>query len=156
MNLRPYQPQDCEAVLAVWHQAATIAHSFLPADHFVHERVAIATQYLPVTETWVYEHQGHIVGFMSLLNDEVSSEVGGLFVDPQWQGRGVGRALMDHALGLKGELTVAVFERNFQGRGFYERYGFGETGRSHYGDTGLTLVHMQYPFPPSPDQPKRP
>ncbi|PZV06597.1 MAG: GNAT family N-acetyltransferase [Leptolyngbya sp.] len=154
MSLQPYRPQDCEAVLEVWQRAATIAHSFLPADHFAQERIAIATQYLPVAETWVYEHQGHIVGFVSLVNDEGSSEVGGLFVAPAWQGRGLGRALMDHAVALKGALTVAVFEQNAMGRGFYDRYGFRETGRSHHDDTGLTLVQMQYPFPRSPDQPE--
>ncbi|PSR16081.1 GNAT family N-acetyltransferase [filamentous cyanobacterium CCP3] len=151
MSLRPYQPQDCEAVLDVWQRAATVAHSFLPAAHFAQERLAIATQYLPMAETWVYEHQGQIAGFVSLLNAEASSEVGGLFVDPPWQGRGVGRALMDHAVALKGALMVTVFEQNALGRRFYGRYGFGETGRSRHDDTGLPLVRMQYPFPRSPN-----
>ena len=151
MSLRPYRPQDCETVLDVWQRAATIAHSFLPAAHFAQERLAIASQYLPTVETWVYEHQGQIVGFVSLLNAEGGSEVGGLFVEPRWQGRGVGRALVDHALGLKGKLTVAVFAQNARGRSFYGRYGFGETGRSRHDDTGLILVQMQYPFARSPD-----
>lgn len=148
MTLRPYHPQDCDALLDVWQRSATIAHAFLPAEHFAQERLAIAQRYLPVAETWVAEHQGQVAGFIALLGDEV----GGFFVDPVCQGQGLGRALMDYALELRGALTVEVFEQNAIGRRFYQRYGFGEIGRSRHGDTGLTLLRMQYPFPDSVDQ----
>lgn len=152
MSLRPYQTQDCAALLEVWYRSAALAHRFLPAAHFAQERLAIATQYLPVAETWVYEHQGRIVGFVSLIEAEGGSEVGGLFVDPDWQGRGIGQALMNHAVARKGTLTVAVFEQNALGQRFYERYGFVEIGRSRHSETGFSLVHMQYRFPHSPAQ----
>lgn len=155
MSLRPYQTQDCAALVEVWHRAATVAHHFLPAAHFAQERMAIATQYLPMAETWVYEHRGQIIGFVSLLNgaEDDGSEVGGLFVDPDWQGQGIGQALMNQAVALKKTLTVAVFEQNAIGRRFYKRYGFVETGRSHHPNTGFSLVHMQYPAPHSCDAP---
>jgi putative acetyltransferase len=152
MNLRPYQPPDCEVLLEVWYRSAALAHSFLPAAHFAQERIAIATQYLPMAETWVYEQRGQIVGFVSLLNgtggdgshEDSRSEVGGLFVDPDWQGQGIGQALMNQAVALKGILTVAVFEQNAIGRRFYDRYGFVEIGRTRHPETGFSLVQMQY------------
>lgn len=148
MNLRPYQPQDCEPLLEVWYRSAALAHSFLPAAHFAQEHLSIATQYLPTAETWVYEHRGQIVGFVSLLNgaedDDGGSEVGGLFVDPDWQGQGIGQTLMNQAAALKGTLTVSVFEQNAIGRRFYDRYGFVEIGRSRHPETGFSLVKMQY------------
>jgi putative acetyltransferase len=61
------------------------------------------------------------------------------------QGKGVGRALMDHALQLKGALDVEVFAQNVIGRRFYERYGFVETGRSTHTDTNETLIRMELP-----------
>lgn len=149
MSLRPYQTQDCAALIEVWNRAATVAHPFLPAAHVAQERIDIATQYLPIAETWVYEHRGQIIGFVSLLNgvEDGGSEVGGLFVDPDWQGQGIGQALMNQAAALKGTLTVAVFEQNAIGRRFYKRYGFVEIGRSHHSETGFLLLHMQYSAP---------
>lgn len=148
MNLRPYHPLDCEDLLEVWYRSAALAHSFLPAAHFAQERIAIATQYLPKAETWVCEQRDQIVGFVSLLNrvgnDAGGSEVGGLFVDPDWQGQGIGQALMNQAVALKGTLTVAVFEQNAIGRRFYDRYGFVEIGRTRHPETGFSLVQMQY------------
>lgn len=140
MAIRRYQPEDQAALLDLWQRAATIAHHFLPADHFVQEREAIATQYLPVAETWVYEYQGQVVGFISLLG----FTVGGFFVDPAAQCNGFGRALMDHAARLKGDLEVEVFEENAIGRRFYNRYGFLTVGDSVHAETGKSLVRMRY------------
>lgn len=139
MTIRPYQETDQTALLEVWYRAAAIAHHFLPADHFVQERQAIAAQYLPVAETWVCDHQGQVVGFISLLGQTV----GGFFVDPAVQGKGVGRSLMDHAVQLRGTLNVEVFEQNTIGRRFYSRYGFVPVGQSRHDETGLTLLHME-------------
>jgi putative acetyltransferase len=141
MSIRPYQPADQAALLEVWYRSATVAHHFLRAEHFEQERQDIASQYLPVAETWVYEHQGQVVGFISLLGQTV----GGFFVHPSMQGKGVGWALMDHALQLKGALDVEVFARNEIGRRFYNRYGFVETGRSTHTDTNETLIRMELP-----------
>ncbi len=137
--IRLYQETDQAALLAVWYRAAVIAHHFLPANHFEQEREAIATQYLPMAETWVYEHQGAVVGFIALLGPTV----GGFFVDPAMQGKGVGRSLMDHAVQIRGSLAVEVFEANVIGRRFYDRYGFVPCGRSRHAETGLTLLHLR-------------
>ncbi|WP_204139599.1 GNAT family N-acetyltransferase [Halomicronema sp. CCY15110] len=139
MIIRLYQEADQAALLAVWYRAAAIAHPFLPAEHFEQERAAIATQYLPVAETWVYEHQGEVVGFISLLGQTV----GGFFVDPAMQGQGIGRSLMDHAVQLRGPLDVEVFEQNAIGQRFYDRYGFVSMGQSCHGETGQTLIQME-------------
>jgi putative acetyltransferase len=97
-----------------------VAHPFLSDDFLQRERLNIRDVYLPKAETWVWEADGHVVGFMSLLGNEV----GGLFVDPDVHRSGIGRALIDHARALRGELEVEVFERNVLGRAFYARLGF--------------------------------
>lgn len=138
MAIRPYRPSDQTELLEVWFRAASIAHSFLPAEHFAQERIAIASQYLPIVETWVYEHQGKVVGFIALLKQSV----GGFFVDPTIQGQGLGRALMNHAVQMKTCLDVEMFEQNMIGRRFYKNYGFTETGHTYHLKTGTNLVQM--------------
>lgn len=84
--IRPYQPDDVEQVLEVWFAAASLAHPFLTPEFMAEERETIRSVYMPITQTWVYEQAGRVVGFISLLENEV----GAIFVDPTFQGRGVG------------------------------------------------------------------
>ena len=118
--IRPNSSGDLDAVLDVWSQASVVAHSFLPEEFFENERRQIADQWLPVAETVVYETEDRVVGFLAL----IGNEVGGIFVDPGYQGRGIGRALMDHALRSHSVLELDVFEANTVGRRFYDAYGF--------------------------------
>lgn len=120
MTIRPYEHKDQGELLDVWYRASLIAHSFLPEDFFEAERQRIAERWLPMAETTVYETDGRVVGFLSL----IGNEVGAIFVDPDRQGRGVGRALMDGARDSRPFLELGVFEANSTGRRFYDAYGF--------------------------------
>lgn len=118
--VRPYQQDDLAPVLTVWEAASRRAHHFLAEQFFQQEREDIAQIYLPNSETWVAEIDKTIVGFVSLLDNEV----GGLFVALERQGQGVGRTLLDKACALKGSLVLKVFAQNHSARAFYARYGF--------------------------------
>lgn len=81
-------------MLDIWHQASLIAHSFLREEFFTEERREITERWLPMAETMVYETDGRVFGFLAL----ISNEVGAIFVDPDSQGHGIGRAVMDRVL----------------------------------------------------------
>ncbi|WP_299654086.1 GNAT family N-acetyltransferase [uncultured Tateyamaria sp.] len=119
-SIRPYRADDTEDVIAVWQRANALAHPFLSADFVADVHKAMRDIYLPNAETYVLAVRGAVIGFVAL----VATDIGGLFLDPAWHGRGFGRALVDHAFALKGPLTVEVFRDNAIGRAFYERYGF--------------------------------
>ena len=72
---------------------------------------------------------GRVVGFLAL----IGNEVGAIFVDPDEQGSGIGRMLMDAASSSRPFLELNVFEANEIGRRFYEAYGFEVVGR-HVGE----------------------
>ncbi|MHA3976904.1 ribosome small subunit-dependent GTPase A [Halovulum sp. GXIMD14794] len=138
--IRPYDPKDADAVVAVWHAAASAAHDFLPAGFHDENAETIRTVYLPAAETWVAEHEGRVAGFVSLLD----TEVGGLFVAPDCQGLGLGRALLDHAVAERGALSLTVFARNPSARAFYAAYGFTVTGEGTDEATGEPVLHLGY------------
>lgn len=137
--IRGFRPGDRDELLDVWFRASKIAHSFLPDEFFTLERTNIAEQWLPIAATRVYESDGHVVGFLSL----VGNEVGAVFVDPDHQGRGIGRALMDDARDARPYLELGVLEANASGRGFYRRYGFVEVGRQISEATGLLELRLR-------------
>ena len=120
VTIRPYIDADQEELLDVWYRASLIAHSFLSEEFFETERHEFAEQWLPAAETMVYEIDGRVVGFVAL----IGNEVGAIFVDPDSQGRGIGRALMDTARESRPYLELDVFAANSIGRRFYEAYGF--------------------------------
>ncbi len=118
--IRRYIGKDCEVLIALWSAASAIATPFLSDEFLAEERDNIRQIYLPTAESWVFETDGIVRGFISLLGHEV----GGFFVHPKFQGCGIGRALMDHAVQLHGSLYLDVFSENAIGRRFYHRYGF--------------------------------
>ena len=137
---RLYTDDDLVELLDVWYRASLLAHSFLSNEFFEVERREIAERWLPIADTTVYEAGGRVVGFLSL----IGNEVGAIFVDPDHQGRGIGRALMDGARDSRPFLELNVFEANSAGRRFYETYGFELVGR-HMNDTaGQTELRLRF------------
>lgn len=120
ISIRAYREDDIEPVMVAWRNANAVAHPFL-SDDFVSElEQAIRHIYVPKAETYVLEENGHVIGFIALLGNDI----GGLFLDPARHGLGYGKALVSYAAQLKGPLTVDVFRDNEIGRPFYEHAGF--------------------------------
>ncbi len=139
--IRQYEPGDRDALLAVWAESAALAYPFWTPAMFERERREIAETFLPVAETYVFERCGAVVGFISLLGNEV----GGIFVAPQYHGQGIGTALMDRARGSRDRLELDVFEANRIGRAFYAAYGFGVVGERVDEVTGQRVLRLRLP-----------
>jgi putative acetyltransferase len=140
--IRKYEHKDLNEVLDAWYSASQVAHPFLSQDFFEQERRDIGDLYLPKAETWVFELEGDVVGFISLMGNEV----GGIFVHSAFQRKGIGRALMDHVRNLREELELDVFENNLVGRSFYEKYGFIQVGEHVHEETGLIQLRLKADF----------
>ena len=141
--IRRYQKQDTEDIIEAWYQASLLAHPFLTEAFFEEERNNLRERFLPQSQTWVYEQQGRVVGFISL----VENEVGGIFVHPSWQRQGIGRALMDKASALHQNLELDVFAANKQGRVFYAQYGFVALKQFRDEVTGAMTIRLRYEKP---------
>ena len=138
--IRPYEKRDLEDLTDTWYAASQIAHPFLAQEFFDVERHNISDIYLPMADTFVYEHEGRVVGFIAL----IKNEVGALFVHPEFHRHGFGRALMDHAKMLRGNLEVEVFKENRIGREFYRRYGFTFQEEHVHEETGESLLRLVF------------
>ena len=138
--IRKYKPEDCEEVLEVWYAASQVAHPFVSEEFLADEREQIRNNHLPKAETWVFQHEEAVAGFIALMGNEV----GAIFVKPELQGRGIGRALMDHAAGSRDSLFLDVFKQNSIGRRFYDRYGFRFQREHAHEQTGNLQLRLVY------------
>ena len=139
-TIREYREDDLNGVMSSWESANELAHPFLTREFLDKERYNIPNLYLPNADTWVAERNGRVVGFIAL----IGNEVGALFVEPEFHGIGIGRALMDKAQELHGELEVEVFEANPIGRKFYSSYGFKPLNEKTHEETGNKVLRLKF------------
>jgi putative acetyltransferase len=139
-TIRKYTDNDLDEVLSAWENASRLAHPFLTNKLMETTRKNIPVVLLPKTDTWVYEREGVVVGFISLIGNEVAA----LFVQPAFHGTGAGRALVDKARELHGDLEVEVFEINTIGLQFYLKYGFVPFLEKNHEITNKKVVRLRF------------
>lgn len=131
-----------DQVVDIWREAVDATHDFLaPADRAAIEREVIS--FLPSAPLYLaVDDHDRPLAFMALDAGHMEA----LFVDPAFRGKGVGAALVRHALALHPGLTTDVNEQNGQAVGFYEHLGFARTGRSALDGQGRAypLIHLAY------------
>ena len=95
----------------------------------------------------VAEEDGRVVGFCSVLGDEVTA----LYVEPSEWGWGIGAALLEAGLDVLREsgftrATLCVLVGNERALSFYGRFGFEEVGREIDPTLGAPLVRLAAPL----------
>lgn len=142
MQIRSGTAGDHEKLVEIWLQSVRATHDFLTEEEIQALLPEVRDSALSQLELWVLCADEDIpIGFMGL----VDSSLEGLFLSPDWIGRGGGKLLLEHARKLKGPLTVDVNEQNPSAIGFYEANGFEIVGRSETDDAGrpYPLLHMR-------------
>jgi len=130
--IRPYRPDDLETLLGIWLEASSRAHDFVARSFWEARLDDMRNLYLPAAQTWVYERDGTLVGFVSLLDDILAA----IFVAPAEQGAGIGSALLEHAKRLREQLSLTVYAANSASIAFYRRHGFRVAGEQLDAHTG--------------------
>ncbi|OKI00175.1 DNA mismatch repair protein MutT [Streptomyces sp. CB02923] len=143
--IRPYRPADEPSVTDLWSRAVRRAHPFIEGEGTGERARELRDVYLVQADNWVAEDErdGTVLGLLGLLG----SQIGGLFVAPEAQGRGIGAQLLEHAASRHGALTLEAFARNTGALGFYTHLGFTERSRRTDEATGETLVALDRPAP---------
>ncbi|MFG2664441.1 GNAT family N-acetyltransferase [Streptomyces sp. NPDC048387] len=113
---------DAAAVADVWLRSFAAA---LPGVRRAHTDDQVRSWFrevvVPGREVWVATVEGSAVGMMVLDAEELDQ----LYLDPAWQGQGIGSRLVDLAKQHRpAGLTLWTFQVNESARRFYERHGF--------------------------------
>lgn len=137
--IRKYGETDVDSVLDIWYEASELAHPFLEAAFVEKVKNDMREIYLPHSKTWVYEEDDKVVGFISMLENEI----GGLFVKPDEHARGIGTQLVDYVLDMNNQIEVEVFEKNSIGRAFYNKYGFVLVKQYQHDESKQSLLRLK-------------
>lgn len=140
--IRKFESKDEESVIAIWLKASIIAHPFIGASFWRSKVTAMHEIYLPASSTYVYEDDraGLLLGFISLVENYIAA----IFVDPDAQGAGVGRELMNFAKNRHSQLRLCVFSKNSGAIRFYRKQGFVLSGEREEEHTGELEVVMEF------------
>jgi putative acetyltransferase len=141
--IRPYEPADEDDLIDVWLSATIPGQDFLPEEHWRAMEPEIRNELLPIARTWVLLADGELVAFMSVIDDLI----GGLFTHPDHQGKGYGRALIEHARRRYSPIFVEVFEANERAVEFYRRSGFVDHERRTDAESGLPMLILRMEDP---------
>jgi putative acetyltransferase len=124
----------------IWYDASITAHSFIPTSFWDSYKSAMKEIYLPLAENLVFEDEGRITGFISFVGENVCA----LFVAPDMQGKGTGRALLEYAKTLKGKLSLKVYIENKHALCFYRKSGFVAVKEEIDEYTGYVQILMEW------------
>lgn len=134
--IRAFNPSDIDAVLAIWLQASIKAHDFVAADFWVSQVDNMRDIYIPASKTYVYESESEVVGFYALYDNTLAA----IFVSPEYQSKGIGKQLINHAKNQCAELTLSVYKENDASFQFYLAQGFSIVSEQADEHTG----HQEY------------
>jgi putative acetyltransferase len=138
VTIRRVRIEDAEAINEIRRQPSAIAFTFALPDEPVEATRRFLEGFGPDDHGLVAEVEGRLVGLAGLHRkrgkQRHSAEIG-MVVQEAFQGRGIGRTLLeglleisDHQLGLS-RVELEVMADNARAIRLYERYGFEHEGR---------------------------
>lgn len=138
--IRNLNSKDIDTVMDIWIKSTVKAHHFISKEYWQDNYNTVRDVYIPMSETFVYEDEEGIKGFISIINNEF---IGALFVDVDFQDNGIGKSLINYVKDKYKKLTLAVYKENKSAVGFYTNVGFKIVDEQINDDSGYAEYIMQ-------------
>ncbi|MGL5378855.1 N-acetyltransferase, partial [Clostridium sp.] len=119
--IRKIESKDIDKIMDIWLESTIKAHNFISKEYWENSYDTVKNVYIPMAETFVYDDKDGTKGFISIINNEF---IGALFVATQYQGSGIGKALIDYTMDKYKKLNLAVYKDNKKSVEFYINRGF--------------------------------
>lgn len=117
--IREFQKSDIEKVADIWLDTNLKAHDFIPFQYWLSNFQTVKEMLLQA-EIYIFEKENEVQGFIGLSENYIA----GIFVQSQFQTKGIGKQLMDFVKDRKKELSLSVYQKNIRAVKFYQRENF--------------------------------
>ena len=114
--LRPFEDKDLDQVMDIWLTGNLQAHPFVEESYWRGQADRVR-ELMGQAQLLVWEEAGRVTGFLGLWGEHIE----GIFVSPEHQGRGIGKALLQAAKERCPSLTLNVYQNNPRAAAFYRR-----------------------------------
>ena len=138
--IRKLNTSDIDKVMDIWIKSTIKAHNFINKEYWQNSYDTVKNVYIPISDTFVYEDDEGIKGFISIINNDF---IGALFVDTYYQGNGIGKKLINYAINKYDDLKLAVYKENKTSVKFYLNRGFKIVSEQINDDSGHSEYIMQ-------------
>ncbi len=102
----------------------------------------------PKKKTWVALSGSRLIGAVTIKQEKRLNELRGFYIDPKFQGKGLGKQLLKLSLGYsKGrDIILILYSHNLKSLAIYKKWGFIKHGKpgSHHWPLWPKGVRMKY------------
>jgi len=116
----PFSSRNYPELITVWEASVRATHHFLNEADIQHYKPLILDQYFDQVILYGLKDLDNIAGFIGINGKLIQM----LFIHPDYRGKGMGKSLIDYAIGMHQVDSVDVNEENLQAVGFYQHLGF--------------------------------
>ena len=113
--------EDSDRIIEIWKAANIQANDFIDSGFWIGIAEIVKDNYFPVSDIYVYESDGEIRGFISIVD---STFLSGLFVALDMQNKQIGSSLLNFVMERYPLLELAVYDKNIHGVEFFLSKGF--------------------------------
>jgi len=140
MIIRKLETKDIESTVELWYKTSVITHNFISTAYWRKNKEAMATIYLPNSETFVSVENERIVGFIAISENYLAA----IFVDNELQGKGIGKTLLNFIKEKRSTIQLKVFKKNIQSIEFYKSQNFNVVSDNTDEETGELEFLMEW------------
>ena len=140
MRIRKLKNYDIPYVVELWYETSVLAHDFIPPDYWKDKKDAMASKYLPDSETYLAVDGNDIYGFISIVGNYLAA----IFIKKDLQRSGIGKKLLDYVKKTKSSIELKVYKKNLDSIKFYIKQDFMIVSESNDESTNEIEVLMRW------------
>jgi GNAT superfamily N-acetyltransferase len=121
VNIKRAEKSQTYEILDLWLRSATHANPFIEDNFWEKHYDRVKSKYFTDSEDFVYMIDDKVVGFICITDENF---IAGLFVDPDYQNRGIGTEMIEFAKTEYSLLHLNVYAKNRSMLNFSTHRGF--------------------------------
>lgn len=118
--IKNFNLSKLDSVMKIWLDTNIEAHDFIQKEYWINN-YDLVKQMLPLADIYIFEENNVIKGFIGITE---GNYIAGLFVKKEYQGKGIGKNLIDYCKCKYLFLKLDVFMKNKNAVNFYNKNGF--------------------------------